>query len=280
SFTVADPTWIWYDQGGTTYLGFTPGTSNITTFGPTVLFENPFFGTGIPMKLNATDGSSYYGNTANLHVYSYDGVTMTDLITPLPVVFGAQTYDVFDLTAYNILINTEYFLVAYEDIPVTATGSYILWDDTYNYGTSYCRILSNVHTNALYTLTRSGSWAIGVNVQSGPAGMDAPVVTIAMGTGGPELSWNAVAGAMSYNVYGSADPYAAAPWTMLGNTVATSWTYTGTDMLNFFQVKADTNAPPRAAVNGLKKSFDRSNVRSAAVQNAPKNRFGLRGIRN
>lgn len=246
SFGVNDPTWIWYDQGGTTYLGFTPGTNVITSFGPTVLFENPFYGTGNAMQLLGTDGAAYYATTANLKVYSYDGTTITNLMTPLPINFAATTYQTFDLSAYNLQITTPYFLVAYEDIPVTTTGTYILWDDTYNYGTSYCRILSNVHDNSLYTLTRSGSWAIGAFVQTGASqALNAPVVTIASSINGVHLSWMDVDGASSYKVFGAADPYAAGQWPLLGTVATPGYTYNGTDGAKFFKVVADSNAPTR-----------------------------------
>ena len=270
SFGVNDPTWIWYDQGGTTYLGFTPGPNNITTFGPTVLFENPFYGTGNAMQLLGSDGAAYYATTANLNVYSYDGTTMTNLMTPLPINFAATTYQTFDLSAYNLQITTPYFLIAYEDIPVTTTGTYILWDDTYDYGTSYCRILSNVHTNALYTLTRSGSWAIGAYVQTGASqALNAPVVSIASGLTGVELTWTAVSGASSYKVFGAADPYAADPWPLLGTVTTAGYTYNGTDGAKFFKVVADSNAPTRLG-SVVSAPVNISNRPAVRAQIAPK----------
>jgi hypothetical protein len=231
TFYVENPTWIWYDQGGTIFIGYTT-----YDFGPTVLFENPFFGTGIPMVLNATDGMSYYGNTANLHIYSYDGVDIVDLITPIPVTFGAQTYEVFSLTSYNIQITTPYFLIAYEDIPM---GNYILFDETFDYGTSYVKLLGE-----LYTLSRAGSWAIGVNVTNGTSlALDAPVVTISQTAGAVELSWAAITGASSYLVFASDDAYAADPWTLLATTDLLTYTYTGTEAYKFFKVVASSEAP-------------------------------------
>lgn len=234
AFTIADPTWIWYDQGGTTYLGYTT-----TNYGPTVMFENPFYGTGNAMQLLAVDGSSYYGNAANLQIYTYDGVT--DLVpyftTPIAVTFGAQTYEVFDLSTYNVQINTPYFFVSYLDVPM---GNYILFDSTYDYGTSYV-----FQGTTLYTMSNSGSWAIGANVTTGMnLALDTPVVSVELNAfGEPVVSWEAVAGANSYQIYGAVDPYAADPWTLLDTTTMLSYTYGGTGAMQFFKVVADSESP-------------------------------------
>ncbi|PKN74855.1 MAG: hypothetical protein CVU49_06915 [Candidatus Cloacimonetes bacterium HGW-Cloacimonetes-2] len=234
AFTIADPTWIWYDQGGTTYLGYTT-----TDFGPTVMYENPFYGTGNAMQLLAVDGSSYYGNAANLQIYTYDGVT--DLVpyftTPIAVTFGAQTYEVFDLSTYNVQINTPYFFVSYLDVPM---GNYILFDSTYDYGTSYV-----FQGTTLYTMSNSGSWAIGANVTTGMnLALDTPVVSVELNAfGEPVVSWEAVAGANSYQIYGAVDPYAADPWTLLDTTTMLSYTYGGTGAMQFFKVVADSESP-------------------------------------
>jgi hypothetical protein len=234
AFTIADPTWIWYDQGGTTYLGYTT-----TNYGPTVMFENPFYGTGNAMQLLAVDGSSYYGNAANLQIWTYDGVG--DLVpyftTPIAVTFGAQTYEVFDLSTYNVQINTPYFFVSYLDVPM---GNYILFDSTYDYGTTYV-----FQGTTLYTMSNSGSWAIGANVTTGMnLALDTPVVSVELNAfGEPVVSWEAVAGANSYQIYGAVDPYAADPWTLLDTTTMLSYTYGGTGAMQFFKVVADSESP-------------------------------------
>jgi hypothetical protein len=234
AFTVADPTWIWYDQGGTTYLGYTT-----TDFGPTVMFENPFYGTSNAMQLLAVDGSAYAALNANLQIYTYDGVG--DLVpyfaTPIPVAFGAQTYETFDLSTYNVQINTPYFFVSYLDVPM---GNYILFDGTYDYGTTYV-----FQGTTLYTMGNSGSWAIGANVTTGMGlALDTPVVSVELNAfGEPVVSWEAVAGANSYQIYGAVDPYAADPWTLLDTTTMLSYTYGGTGAMQFFKVVADSESP-------------------------------------
>jgi len=234
AFTVADPTWIWYDQGGTTYMGYTT-----TDFGPTVMFENPFYGTSNAMQLLAVDGSAYAALNANLQIYTYDGVG--DLVpyfaTPIPVAFGAQTYETFDLSTYNVQINTPYFFVSYLDVPM---GNYILFDGTYDYGTTYV-----FQGTTLYTMSNPGSWAIGANVTTGMGlALDTPAVSMMLnGIGEPTLVWDMVAGANSYMIYGSADPYAADPWTLLTTTTSNNYTYSGIEGMKFFKVVANSEAP-------------------------------------
>ncbi len=244
SFQVNDPVWIQYDTGGTGYTGFPT-----YVWGPMIYYANPLYGTGIPLQLLAVDGALHNANTgnpptpANLHVYADDGVNLTDIITPVPVTFTHRTRLETDLSALNIQITSPFFWISYEDIP---TGCYFQYDATYNYTTLYL-----ITGGTIYYSTSPGEWCIGAYVQSGPAGVEAPEISIALVGGVPTLSWDAVDGAASYNVYGNADPYAADPWTMLGNTTGLSYPYTGTELMEFFKVRADTEVPVRETVIGL-----------------------------
>lgn len=259
-FSVANPTWLWYDQGGTTYTGFAA-----SNYGPTVVYNNPFFGTGMPLHLLAADGSSYYGNHgADLVIYSYDGTTISPVYTQA-VTFGAQTYEVFDIAAQNVLIDTQYFMVAYENVPA---GNYILFDATYDYGTSFVKI-----DGALYTLSSSGSWAIGAYITNGEsAELDSPVVSLALSASNqPMLSWTAVSGATGYIIEASADPYAST-WTNLGTVAGTSFTYTGTETMKFFRVTATDAARSRISSSTVLNI----QTRSIKADLAPKTPINLR----
>lgn len=237
AFGVDDPTWIWYDQGGTTWTWF--GADQ--PFSPLVLFENPFYMTGNAVQLIGVDGLAYdvAASTqvlANLNVYTWDGVggfaNFVSVLGPTPVVFNHTAYHTFDLTAANLQITTPYFAVSY-DLPVNAA---FLYDNTYNYGTTFVVI-----DGTLYTMSNPGAWCIGANVQTGQSmALDAPVVSIATGVGGIDLSWDAITGANSYQVFGSPDPYAADPWTLLGTVATPGYTYTGTADNQFFKVVSDS----------------------------------------
>lgn len=76
------------------------------------------------------------------------------------------------------------------------------------------------------------------------AAIEAPIISIALVGGYPTVTWAAVSGALSYNVYGSIDPFAADPWTLLtpGGITGTSYQYLGTEYREFFKVTAATNA--------------------------------------
>lgn len=225
SFQVADPVWVRYFTTGATYLGYG------VVFGPTVLFENPFYGTNNAMLLTGVSGRSYYATTANIHVYAYDGDSMWNLITPVPVSFTATTTLTTDLTAQNIQITTPYYLVAYEDIPAS---NYFWFSGTYNYGTTYVK-----QGTSLYTVSNSGSWCISSYVGTGAVIPQGPDVTITDVAGVPTLNWTLDPSADYYMVYGTDDPYATTPvWTLLGSPTTNSFAYTGTEAYKFFQVYA------------------------------------------
>lgn len=242
TYDVADPTWMWYDTGGTGYTGF--ATYN---WGPGVWFENPFYGTDTTVRLLGSDGA-IHNNTAgngptmaNMHVYGEDFAgNLTSLMPTLPVEFIHRTYRTVDLSSYNIEITTPWFWISYEDL---GTNRYFLYDATYDYTSPLYLFIGG----DLYTSTSTGEWCIGAQVQTGgPALYFAPELSIAQNvSGNQDISWTAVDGAASYDVYGASSPYADFPadWTVLAdNTALTSYTYTGAAPMQFFKVVASTNA--------------------------------------
>ena len=81
-----------------------------------------------------------------------------------------------------------------------------------------------------------------------------PDLTIALESGMPTLSWNSIVGASAYKVYGSNDPYAADPWTLVATTASTTYAYVGTEPYHFFKVTAvDSPAPVRTQFTGLER---------------------------
>lgn len=246
SFGVDDPTWIWYDTGGTGWTWFGAGQA----FSPVVIFENPFFNLSEPVQINAVDGLGYNISAAtpvaaSLHIYSWDGTgglaNFVDVTGPIPVTFDHTAYEVFDLTGYNIQIAAPYFVVSY-DLPVSAA---FLYDSTYDYGTTYVII-----NGALYTMSSPGSWCIGANVQTA---IEAPTPTIAYSGGNPVVSWDPIVGVNSYSVYGANEPYAVWPgdWgaALATGITGSSYTYTGTENKKFFRVISSTVLPVRALMN-------------------------------
>jgi hypothetical protein len=81
-----------------------------------------------------------------------------------------------------------------------------------------------------------------------------PNLTIALESGVPTLSWNSIVGATAYKVYGSDDPYADDPWTLVATTASTTYAYTGTEPYHFFKVTAtDGPAPARTQFTGIER---------------------------
>jgi hypothetical protein len=70
------------------------------------------------------------------------------------------------------------------------------------------------------------------------AGLTTPVVSIRLYGNTPVLSWAAVPGAVSYNVYGSMDP--SSSYSLLTSTNTTTYSHTGTEPRMFFKVSATT----------------------------------------
>lgn len=246
AFMVNNPVWIQYDDD--LPLSFTGFPTYV--WGPMIYYENPLYGTGIPLKLLAVDGAVHNNNTgnpptpANLHIYAEDlDGNLTDLITPLPVTFTHRTRLETDLSAYNIEITSPWFWISYEDLPL---GCYFQYDATYNYTTLYLML-----SGAINFSSSPGEWCIGAYVQKVSTAPEAPMISIALVAGVPELTWAAVPGANSYKVYGSNDPYAADPWTLLGTVGTPGFSYTGAAAFQFFKVTADTEAPTRDMIIGL-----------------------------
>ena len=234
-FSVMDPTWLRYDQGGTVYLGYTA-----TSFGTAVLFANPFWGTGIPLRILAVDACSYFSATANLHIYGWDGVswaTLVDLIPGAPPLcaFSAETIGEFEVEAY---VNTPWFLVSFEGF---APGNYLVFDHRYDYGTTFAKV-----GGQYYRLSNPGSWRIGAQVSGAVQNL-----AIAPVGGVPTLNWDEYPGASGYNIYFL--PYGPPiwpydePWYWLEDGWALSYyPYTGPEPRGFFYVTADFPDPVRA----------------------------------
>ena len=245
SFQVNSPVWLQYhDHIGLGYTGFPT-----YVWGPMIYYPNPLYGTGTPLQILGTSGAVHNNNTgnpptvANLHVYSDDGEDLVDLITPLPVTLPHRTVTVTDLSAYNIMVTTPFFWISYEDMP---TGCYFLIDNTYNYTTLYLKT-----GGSIYYSTNPGEWGIGAYAQIAPMGLNAPEVSIALVGGSPVLNWPAVPGAASYQIYSAMNPYAADPWTLIGNTGSLSYTDSTPAGKEFYKVVANTAAPSRGSVVGM-----------------------------
>jgi hypothetical protein len=248
-FEINVPVTLQYDTGiATTGLGLNSG-----TFGVRTGCENPF-GAGIPIQINTISAGMNNAGTANVHVFTYDSVNgvLVDVIPSFAQAFEAGVYLNIPLT--NCVTTDGYFYVAFTDV---VGPNYFSFDQTQTYypDTHFLFFGAGSNLADLGTVESSGfagSWLIRAEVEPGTAALAAPVVGIHSSVDGIALSWDAVAGANSYMVYGSADPYAADPWTLLGTVAMSPYTYEGTEAMQFFKVVADSDSPiVRGAASSL-----------------------------
>jgi len=262
-FYVEDPTWMYYDTGTpTTFLG-----NGTAAWGAGVLYPNPL-GAGNPLQINIVETAAYNVGTGNLNIYSFDGTDLVSVYTA-PVTFATgQAWTQFEVPA--VTLDTPYYMVSFEGMNFP---NYIALDGASPY-TDMCYYFAGGNIYTLANAGGSGAWMIYVEVETGTIqGLDAPVVSIASSIDGPALSWDAIAGANSYNIYGSADPYAAQPWNLLGNVSATEWVYSGIENMSFFQVTASSDAPIlRQAANAIRLQSATLGTPAKATQ-SPKGAF-------
>ena len=266
-FEVNSPVWMTYDANTiTSNLGLSSGTFGIMTG-----FDNPF-GAGNPMQINSIFARSLYATSANVHVYVYDGVNnvFVDIIPSFSQSFLAATDTTIPLTGCTTTAGIIY--VALTDIP---GGNYFALDGTQAYypGTHFVHIGAGMTTANLGTVEGSGfpgSWLLRANMEAGTSALDAPVVTITNEVDGPTLAWDPIAGANSYNIYGSADPYAD-PFSLITSVGSSPYLYTGSEGYMFFQVTASSDGlPSKTATISSRVNQLRSMVSNRKVNQAPK----------
>lgn len=224
AFEIADPTWLRYSQSVDNYVSYNAG------FGPTILYRNPYYGSGLSMRLLATDTTALYATDADLVIYSYDGTTSIPIYTE-QVSFPAASLTVFDLSNQLVMIDTPYFFIAYENLP---TSKPLLFDHYSNYQQSYVKIGDELFQ------VYGGDWVIGAMV-TGTVYQEtgSPVVSISLNDAAvPVLSWLPIADAYAYKVWGASDPYAT-QWTELAIVHDNSYTHYSRDDMSFFKVTAD-----------------------------------------
>ncbi len=81
-------------------------------------------------------------------------------------------------------------------------------------------------------------------IQSNPFSGPPVAVSASEVSGAVVLNWDPVAGANSYKIYGTMDPYNADSWTLVAVTATPGYSYAGTEPCKFFRVTADTHNPP------------------------------------
>jgi len=225
SIEVADPVWVFYDYGVENYSAIMPTIPATDTWGTLNLFHNPFYSTGASLYLYRTEAATAYPQS-NVHLQIYlhtpaegSAILARPYFATPPVVNmtgmdGGGDWDLFEFANFNngepIEITDQFFAIAFENLPNTGnddTNSYFLFNTDYDYG--MYAITWSANPGNLYVFNdTSGTWAISAEIGFGqPGEVPAPQITIVMDDGFPTVNWDAVEGAVSYNVYGTNDPY-------------------------------------------------------------------------
>ena len=164
-------------------------------------------------------------------------------VTPDPVPCTLGQWNDYDVSALGLNFAAgESFMVAYKQVnanpncpglcfaeyaPQSGWISSYFWDPT----------------DQTWYLGYDEDMMIRAGVIETVTGVEAPIISIAMDSGYPTITWQEVTGAQSYNIYGSNDPTAAQPWTAIETGVGDlGYAYMGTAPYQFFYVTASTEA--------------------------------------
>ena len=227
-FAVDNYFWLFYNWSNSVSLG------RQETFGAANRFANPFYELGSGMLLSEVAVDTPQPVQADLHIYSDDGFTLTDLTGPITYNFnGLNYYDLPD----NLVINTPYFYVSVENVP---GGNGVWFTNDHDYGMSYWR-----EAGYFSQVEGQGSWIIQAHVA---AGLAAPEISFSLWEGVPKLSWDPVPFANDYLIYASSDPYANdGYWTLLNTTTDTYYCPDYVEAQKFFRIKANNTPFEKAA---------------------------------
>jgi len=178
-------------------------------------------------------------------------------VTPAAVPCVLGQWNDYDVSALGLSFEAgESFMVAYKQVGIYPACPAICVDET--------APLSGWATSYFWD-PDDQTWYLGGDedflIRIGAIetlGVEAPIISIALVDGYPEISWAEVTGAVSYNVYGSNDPYisdplASPPWTpLITGTGDLGYQYTGTEPYEFFYVTASTEVDGSKMATQLK----------------------------
>lgn len=173
-FEVDNPIWMHQDAGGTGFMAIDDG-----SFGPAIIFHNPYYGSEVPLKILEIEGTAYLPCNTEIKVYEVEDDDSYHLVSTIPITMTGYTvnpaYDFFDVSAYNVEVSSPRFMIAFRDM---GAGNYFIYDEEYLYTPLYVFI-----GEELRTATATGSWCIGAYVTNGssaglasPASLSADVV--------------------------------------------------------------------------------------------------------
>ncbi|MCB5251716.1 MAG: hypothetical protein LHW51_01930 [Candidatus Cloacimonetes bacterium] len=227
-------------------------------------WANAFWYNAQPLKITEVsfemrDDTWPVGALGNLSyaIYPDDGTGYPDMANPLePITQTACTlgeWNTFDVSAYNINIPAgETFYVSYFQVGDYEAGAPGLMGDQSqpisSWATSYVYYYDDDLLEWVWETPNATDedMCIRCTVELGEAGIEAPIISIMLDGIYPTVTWEEVPGALSYTVYGSNDPEAAVPWTLIETNIQDlGYAYEGPDPFKFFYVIASTEIASR-----------------------------------
>lgn len=180
-FEVDNPIWMHQDGGGSGFLAI-----DEDDFSPAIIFENPYYGSDVPLKILEVEGTAYYPCDTQIKIYEVDLEDNYQLISTIPITMTGYTvnpaWEYFDISEYNVEVSSPRFMIVFP----MAAGNYFIYDEDYPYTPLYVFIGDELRTAQL-----TGSWCVGAYVTNGSSAHLAspPYLTASVDRNNVSLSW-------------------------------------------------------------------------------------------
>jgi len=200
----------------------------------------------VGFRINDSSWPSGAATNPNLKYAIYNwvnGLPNQLYVTPDPVPCTLGQWNYYDVSALGLNFAAgESFMVAYKQVGDYPNCPSLCTDESAPLSGWINSYYWNP-TDQTWYLGEDSDLMIRAGVIETVTGVEAPIISIAMDSGYPTITWQEVTGAQSYNVYGSNDPTAAQPWTAIETGVGDlGYAYMGTAPYQFFYVTASTEA--------------------------------------
>lgn len=200
----------------------------------------------VGFRINDSSWPSGAATNPNLKYAIYNwvnGLPNQLYVTPDPVPCTLGQWNYYDVSALGLNFAAgESFMVAYKQVGDYPNCPSLCTDESAPLSGWINSYYWNP-TDQTWYLGEDSDLMIRAGVIETVTGVEAPIISIAMDSGYPTITWQEVTGAQSYNVYGSNDPTAPQPWTAIETGVGDlGYAYMGTAPYQFFYVTASTEA--------------------------------------